>query len=286
MKTETILPLEKLVAATQKLYSPPLIYQRLNEAINHPRTSMQDIARIVSEDQGLTARLLKIANSPLYGFGRIDSIQRAITLIGTREIRDLALAIWVMLKAQDPSHQHLRLQYHWRHSIYCAAFARNIAFFLREPNIERFFVAGILHNLGRLIFCLTYPDKMTEVFAEALEGRAPLYLIERQIFGYTHAQLGGELLKKWQVPQTVHAMVTFHPQPLLSAAHKQGAAIIHLADFICQTLGYGPDPDMPAGTLDTEAIKVLSLPLKTYEQIIAQSDMQVRDLLAIFQDPA
>src|ERR671924_2002332 len=85
--------LERLVDETSTVYSLPFFYERLNEAINHPRSSVADIARIITEDQGLTARILKLANSPMFGyFAKVDSITKAVTIIGTQQLRDLALA--------------------------------------------------------------------------------------------------------------------------------------------------------------------------------------------------
>jgi len=114
-----------LIDRTSTVYSLPLFYERLNEAINHPRTSIDDIARIITEDQGLTARLLRLANSPMFGyFGNVGSINKAVTIIGTQQLRDLALAASVMGVFKGVPEELLSMATFWRHSIACGIIAR------------------------------------------------------------------------------------------------------------------------------------------------------------------
>ncbi len=285
MKADTRPSMQQLVDATAHLCSPPLIYQRLNEAINHPRTSIQQIARIISEDQGLTARLLKLANSPLFGFRKVDSIQRAVTLLGTREVRDLALAITLVGHLRNIGLKNeQRLKNHWRHSISCAVIARNLAFYLREPTVERFFVAGILHNIGRLILGVQLQDELDTAFQQAMTADLPLHLIEQRIFGFDHAALGTLLLESWNVPTTITRMVASHHQPTRTHLCGKDAAIIHLADLICQALGWGPDPGIPATPLDPKAWDLLALPIKALDAVISQSETQLVEIMKILED--
>lgn len=112
------LSLKELLRKTGPIYSLPLFYDRLNETINHPRSSLADIGKIISEDQGLTTRLLRLANSPIFGYhARIDSIPRALTLIGTQQLRDLALSISIMGTFKDIPEDLISMQSFWKHSI-------------------------------------------------------------------------------------------------------------------------------------------------------------------------
>jgi len=285
MKADTRPSMQQLVNSTSHLCSPPLIYQRLNEAINHPRTSIQQIARIISEDQGLTARLLKLANSPLFGFSKVDSIQRAATLLGTREVRDLALAVTLVghLRKVNLADEQ-RLKNHWRHSISCAVVARNFAFYLREPAVERFFVAGILHNIGRLVLCVQLPEDVETAFKQGMSSDLPLHLIEQKIFGFDHAALGALLLETWNVPNTITRMVAWHHQPTATHLCGKDAGIIHLADLVCQAFGWGPDPGIPATPLDPKAWDLLALPIKALDAVISQSEPQLVEIMNILED--
>ncbi len=279
MKTDLIPSLDRVVSATRSICSPPLIYNRLNETINHPRASIQDIARIISEDQGLTARLLRMANSPLYGFTRIDSISRAVTLIGTREIRDLVLALTITKSFQKIPENLLKLEEHWQHSVACAIISKNIAFYLREPNVERFFVAGILHDIGRLALCLVHPEAVRSIHERALHANQSLYVLEQKSLKFDHAKLGGALLKAWNIPDNISQPVAFHHQPSLSRSYKRDATIIHAADLICHSLAYGTNPRIPISRLDEKAWSELEFPLSGLETVVKQSDLQLEEIL-------
>jgi HD-like signal output (HDOD) protein len=247
---------------------------------------MQDIARIISEDQGLTARLLKIANSPLYGFNGVASIQRAVTLIGTREIRDLALAVSLVKTnfcAVQPDAER-RLRHHWRHSISCAVVARNIAFFLREADIDRFFVAGILHNIGRMLLWMSLPELAERAVTRAMSDKDPLHIIEQELLGFDHAKLGGALLESWNLPPGLARTASFHHQPAHPLSNTGDAAIIHLADLICQAFGWGPDLDIPMICLDEKSWELIDFPLNALVTVVTQSELQLHDILSILQD--
>src|SRR5208282_6509612 len=124
--------MEWLINETDTVYSLPLIYERLTEVINHPRSSIADITMIISEDQGLTARLLKLANSPLYGFfSKIDSIGMAATIIGTQQLQALALAVSVMEVFTGIPEELVCMKSFWQHSIACGTIARALAIYSR-----------------------------------------------------------------------------------------------------------------------------------------------------------
>lgn len=273
--------LSQLLEQTDKICSPPLIYLRLNEAINHPRTSVKDIGRIVSEDSGLTARILKIANSPIYGRSGVDSINRAITILGTRELRDVCLALHIV-KAFPHIPEHLfNIQTHWQHSIACGTIARNIAIYLREAAIERYFVAGILHDLGQMILCASAPQTIVQMLERIDTEEIPLDQMERQLLGFDHADLGGGLLKRWGVPANIAALVQFHHRPSQTEDYQRDATIIHLADIMAQALNYGLNAERVVTCLDTEAVDVIELPLNELETIIKQTNRQLDTILPI-----
>jgi HD-like signal output (HDOD) protein len=204
-----MITVEEILKDTIVLPSLPIIFNRLNEAVNNPRMSIADIGRIISEDVGLSARLLKIANSALYGFpAKIDTISRAVTIIGTQQLRDLALAT-VVLKIFKGIPPHLiHLEKFWLHSIACGITARILATYRRESNVERFFVAGMLHDVGRLLLCLKCPESMQECLMRAHEGGSTLVEVEKEVLGTDHAAVGGALVRHWSLPPSLEEVVT------------------------------------------------------------------------------
>ncbi len=281
MQTEALPTLTELISATQEISSPPLIYSRLNEAINHPRTSVNDIAKIISEDPGLTARVLKLANSPLYGPLQVDSINRAVTLIGTKEIRDIGLCLSLICSFPEVPEEDLCLHNHWRHSIACGVIAKNIAIFLHEPSVERFFVAGCLHDIGQMVLCSSVPRISRRNVEAAERQNMPLNEIEQEQFGFDHAFLGGELLRSWNIPENIAALVHYHHAPSQSRSHFYDAGIIHLADIVSQVFEYGSNTEKKVARLDRKAYAQLNISFNHSAEIIAQAEQQIDEIFSI-----
>ena len=276
---------EKIVARTRVVFSPPFIYNRLNEAINHPRTSVKDIAKIINEDQGLSVRLLKLANSPLFGyFAKVDTISRAVTIVGTQQLRDLALAAWVMGVFKGIPEDLMNMSMFWRHSIACGIFSRNLAAYLREPNVERFFVAGVLHDLGQLVMCVTIPETVAEMIGRSGAQQELHHLTERQELGFDHAELGGAFLKAWNLPMNIVEPVGFHHSPSRARKFPQETAIIHLAETLCQALDIGFSGERFVSPIEREAWDRLGIPANMLTDIIKQSEPQIEDIFAILAE--
>lgn len=271
--------LGELISNINSISSLPLIYNRLNDAINHPRTSVKDIAQIISEDPGLTARILKLANSTMYGFSGVDSISRAVTLIGTRELRDLALATSVLNNFPSIPDDLLNMEKYRQHSLACGAYARNIAVYLREPSIEKFFVAGILHDIGHLVMCAIVPDSV-RLICDRSEDNA-VCRVENDVLGFDHAAVGGELLTSWKIPRNISELVSFHHSPADCVQYPTGATIVHLAELTCLALGYCPDMEINIPPLDEIAYEKLKFPNGAIETIVQQTEGQLAEVFTI-----
>lgn len=267
--------LQQLVAETSGVCSPPLVYQQLTKTIEDPRSSVKDIVQIISEDQGLTARILRLANSPLYGLQKIESINRAVTMIGTKELRDLALAVCTMEAFPGISEEFLNMKKYWQHSIACGIIARNLAVYLRELSTERFFVAGILHDLGQLVVCTLLPETVKTLFVDCLSSDLPFPVLERRYFGFNHAELGAALLNSWNIPENIVEPVAWHHTPHKADKYLREAAIVHIADIICQSLGYGLNGEAYVTPLEPVAWDLLKIPVRAIAEIVKQSEDQI-----------
>ncbi|HEX9022923.1 MAG TPA: HDOD domain-containing protein [Geobacteraceae bacterium] len=279
--------MRRLVGETESVYSLPLIYERLTAVINHPRSSISDITRIISEDQGLSSRLLKLANSPLFGyFSRIDSIGMAATIIGTQQLQALALAVSVMEVFSGIPEEPVSMRSFWRHSIACAAIARALATYRREANVERIFAAGLLHDVGRLVMCSTIPEIVSEMIVTSRTREALLNDAEQTRLGFTHADLGGALLANWNIPLSITEPVACHHWPAGAGKYPVDAALIHLADIICKALDLGCSGENYVPPLDVPAWEALSIPVAALGPIISQVGPQLAETLAILGESA
>lgn len=274
--------LDRLVEETSTVYSLPLFYERLNEAINHPRCSTYDISRIITEDQGLTARLLRLANSPMFGcYAKVDSITKAVTIIGTQQLRDLALAASVMGIFKGIPEDLLNMASFWRHSIACGIIARALAVYRRESNVERLFVAGMLHDVGQVVLSAACPEVIRGLL-EAQRDTGMLYLeLERERLGFDHAELGGALLKKWKIPASIGEPVACHHNPGSAEHFRLETALIHLADTICQAMELGQGAEWGVPPLDGPAWERLGLSAHMLGTVLKQSESQIAETFAI-----
>lgn len=252
--------LSLLVKTVRDVPSPPAIFERLNFVINNPCSSIRDIEAVVREDTALAGRLMRLANSAYFGFpARVDTLSRAITLVGSRQLRDLALATSVINMFQGVSPEHITMESFWRHSVGCGLAARILASWRRETNPERYFVAGLLHDIGRMILFLKLADDMAGILDEAKATGELLYLCERKWLGFDHATVGGELLKSWNLPPEICAAVENHHQPLQAGVHKQAASLVHVADILMNGIACGSSGEHYVPPLDPDAWQLLGL---------------------------
>ncbi len=243
-----ISPPTALITANLNQLSLPDIAIRLNEMVNDPNCSIADIGELISQDAALSARLLKIVNSAFYGFpSKIDTISMAITIIGTRQLRDLVLATSVIGKFQQLPEGLISIDTFWYHNLTSAAATRIIASRLQIRNSERFFIAGLLHDIGKLVMYLTEPELSRKVLRRMQEPHEDITRLEIDAFGFDHATLGGELLRHWKLPESLIEPVSYHHHPAEAQHYPQETAAVSLANAIANTIEppYSADDDLP-----------------------------------------
>lgn len=279
--------LDLLVEETSTVYSLPLFYERLSETINHPRCSTYDISKIITEDQGLTARILRLANSPMFGcYAKVESITKAVTIIGTQQLRDLALAASVMGIFKGIPEELLNMASFWKHCVACGIIARTLAVYRREPNVERLFVAGMLHDVGQVVLAAARSE-VSRGLLETQRDTGRLYLeLEREQLGFDHAELGGALLKKWKIPSSIGEPVACHHNPGSAEQFRLEASLIHLADIICQSMELGQGAEYGVPPLNEAAWERLGLSPHVMGTVLKQSESQIAETFSILSGGA
>jgi HD-like signal output (HDOD) protein len=226
-----MLSLDKLIEKSASLGSLPAIVHRVFEAMDDPKSTAIQIGRVINEDPALTARLLKLVNSPFYGFAsKVDTVYRAIALIGHKELRSVVLAASAVKVFSGIPSELVNMQTFWRRSLYTAVVSRVLAAYRRESEIERFFIAGLLHDIGSLLLYLQAPDEISRAMARHQDEGVELWVAEREEMGFDHAEAGGSLLKKWSLPPLLCQAVRFHLYPDQSPeTYRDAALLVHLA---------------------------------------------------------
>ncbi|KHK02266.1 putative signal transduction protein [Desulfovibrio sp. TomC] len=262
------LSLEGLLRDEPKLVSPPEVYLRINDVLKDPASTVDDAAESIKHDPSLAAKLLRLVNSSYYARtmramrgrfpAKIDSLSRAVMVVGARQLATLALGVSVLPLFQDIPPQWVNMRLFWEHSVGCAAAAQAIAAATGRINAETAFVAGLLHDIGRIITFKQAVVHMGVAMRRAEVEAVPLFVVEREVIGFDHAALGGHLLQKWQFPANLEKMVRYH-HDLGEPLFIDEPAVIHLADIVATAMGWGGSGNRRVPPLDPAAWEALGL---------------------------
>lgn len=276
------LDMERLATEDLPMDAMPDVLARLAQIMENPSASPAEAADVIQCDPGLAAKLLKMVNSPLYGFPqRIDTISRAVTIIGVQQLSALALGVTVMGVFRSIPKALLDTRQFWRHSLACACGARALASALGLPNTERYFVGGLLHDVGLLFFFLHVPERARLVLEQVRASGESLQSVERRCLGADHSMAGGTLLAAWQLPESLVQAAACHHDPL-AAPVPQDATIVHVADFIAEALHFGSNGQSVLAPLNTAALDMLQVPPGVAAQVAARIEEQLSQLESIF----
>lgn len=219
-----------LAGEVSTLFSLPDLVIRACTVMESPSATADDLVEVIELDANLAATVLQLANSALYaGRGRIDSLARAVMLIGHNALRDLVLATAAVDVFQGIPKEFVDMSTFWENSTTCAVIARLIAGRGRQKEGESLFLAGLLHGVGRLVFYARRAEDYRDALALMEVTDLPLAEAERRLFGFSHAELGAALLEIWGLPERLHMPVRYQFAPDAAPAYLREAAILHLA---------------------------------------------------------
>ncbi len=208
--------IQELVKNASELVSLPEVALRVNELASDPNASADDMGKVISQDPALVARMLKIANSAYYGLStEVETINRAIAILGTNKIRDLVLSTAASDAFDGIPNTLITMQDFWHHSLYCGLLAQILAKKSRQLQAESLFIAGLLHDIGQLIMFNQLPQQSHEAILLLMEGPEELetHEAEQQVFGFNHMQVGAALIKSWKLAPVLEECVAFHHEP-------------------------------------------------------------------------
>lgn len=208
----------------------PDVAVRIKELIDDDTASMMDIAELINYDPGLTAQLLKIANSALYRFpSEIQTLNKAVQVIGTKSVYDLVTAYSVAKAFKNVDSDIIDLDRFWERSVCCSLMAKYLADALSLPESERLFVSGLLHNIGELVMVQAAPEIAT-FCSELTADNTPMKLQLRKL-GFTYADIGAELIQYWGIPESIWKPIQVQHFGLHSAQNKD-EKVIQLATIL------------------------------------------------------
>ncbi len=273
---------DTIVKHESELTSFPDIYFRIKEVLEDESASADQIAKVVSTDMSLSAKLIKLVNSPLYGFPQtIDSVSRAVTLVGGKELSTLALGISAINYFHDIPSELVDMKSFWRHSITCGIFSKLLAGTQNGLTPERFFIGGLLHDVGRLIMFKKLPYASTEAMLFARENSIPLVEAERSILEFCHTDISEPLLKSWKFPEGLSNMINYHHNPM-EFPNPLEPGIIHIADNLTNAMEVSRGGMYVLPGIDEDAWNLLGISASKLPEISAECAEQIDTILEAF----
>lgn len=282
--------LKSLVQNTRTLFSLPDVVVCINQLIDDPNAQIADLAEAILSDAGLAARLLRLANSAYYNpRRRVETISHAIILLGHQRLRDLVMATVAVSIFKGLPPELVNMDRFWLHSIRCGSAARRLAQLRQFRETEHFFIAGLLHGIGKLVLYSEYPERYREVLELAGEDESARIAAELRVFKFTYAELGAELLKSWQLYDHLYMAVAYHLDPArASTTYHLEATILHAAVQIANSMPAEASalPDAPVEqTIQNFAplAKLLGLKPELLDTLPAEIDLQAREVFKVIR---
>lgn len=277
--------LNELVEKVDEIPVFPQSVMKIIRLIEDPNTGAKDVEREIMKDQGLTAKILKLANSAYYGLSRnIKTVADATVLLGFQAVKSMVLATSVgkVLDKELPGYV-LGKEELWRQSQICAITSRVVAKRSRFPKADQAYTAGLLRDIGKVILDHYMSEQYEEIVKEVNRSEKSFVEVEQQVLGFDHGQVGARIAEKWHLPVELVEAIECHHTPELAKVNPKMTAMVHIADGIVMMMGLHLGIDGMSYCFSDDAMTLLNLDEQSIQEIMSE----VADLIAddgIFMD--
>jgi putative nucleotidyltransferase with HDIG domain len=276
--------LQNIIMTTRDLPAMPQVASKVLELSSDPHTSAQQLQQVISDDQAMTARILKIANSAMYSCSRkVKTLTEAIVMLGFNSIRSLVVtsAARNLYNTRNAT-TGLKERLLWEHSI-GVAFACRLLVQERMPALaEEAFLAGLMHDIGKLVLNLRVPGQFDEIVQLVYNDNRSFQQTEKEILGFDHAEVGARLVNKWNLSPVLEDTILNHHNLEAMSVDNPLLAFLDLGNKVCHQLGIGfvDEPDLDLN--HCLANQVLGLPPKTFEVVAVRLQETLETEMEIF----
>jgi HD-like signal output (HDOD) protein len=278
---------QELVQSCTTVFTLPEIYFRVRDVVDDPDSTMEDLADVLKLDPAISARLLRIVNSPLYGFPKqIDTISRAVNIVGMQAINDLVTATTVGRTFSGMPIQLMDASMFWRKSVLCALLAEKIAKSCGIEGSERFFIEGLLRDIGHLVLYQTIPQRAQSALIEAGYLGTSLTEVEQSNIGCDFAEVGAELIRSWGMPMQIEQAVRRQLSPNDAGEFILHASIVHLAGIVADYEELEPSRRPAEVPFNPHAITATGFVPANLPRLLGDARAELQDTLALIHPHA
>lgn len=276
----------ELVQSCTSIFTLPEIYFRVRDVVDDSDSTMDDLAAVLKLDPAISARLLRIVNSPMYGFPQqIDTITHAVNLLGTQAVSDLVTSTTIGRTFSGMPVQLMDVPRFWRKSVFCALLAGKIAKSCDIDDSERFFIEGLLRDIGHFVLYQTVPQRAQSALIEADYLDNSLAEVEQSNIGCDFAEVGAELIHSWGMPAQIEQAVRYQLSPSEAGDGALHASIVHLAGVIVDHEELEPNRRYEIVPFDPFAITTTQFKTPSLSALLIETHAQLQDTLALIHPP-
>lgn len=264
----------------------PEVTVKVVELVESPKSTAQDLHKVISTDPALCSRILKVVNSSFYGLpGQISSINRAIVMLGLNAVKNIAIAAsMAKLFRGGELGPNFSARDLWTHSNITAGTAKIIATQIKLGLADEAFLGGLIHDIGMMVEMQYDRAKLTEVIKNTgIDSKGvpamDMLAAEQQVFEATHQDFGTGLCERWKFPKSFAYVSGWHHRPMeLASENRTLPAVVYIADRLAAETGMGFRGDLLSVTLDPEVLDFLKLTKDAVDSIRNQVKAQAKDM--------
>lgn len=263
----------------------PSIYTKLNEVISDPNSNANDVSRIISQDQAAVSKILRAVNSPIYGFKKnISTISQSVVLLGFNEIKQLVLTLSVIDTFKGTENFKLLKPVElWKFSIATGIIAKIIAESKDSKELEKTFILGVLHGIGKLLFMKMLPELYEKVINYSFENKISTRETEIKIIGMHNSTAGRLLADRWHLPPEIKDVIKYHIIGDIDGKYNENVAIVHVSTIVADMLKLGNSGEFKDRYLNVSTFNKLNLEknffTKNLSRILAEYDEATKLIL-------
>ncbi len=267
---------------------PATVFEAI-QILRDPDASIEQLSQSIELDQSMTSKILRLVNSSFYGVsGKIGNVPQALVLLGFNTVRNTILSMSgfeVFLRGEKAKAGGFDLNGFWKHAVGTGIIAKVLAQSLRLPEPEDFFIAGLLHDIGKVVILRLFQSEFMEILR--LVEQEGLYILEaeKEILGFDHGYAGSCLAKKWNMPKKLKEAIALHHIPGSAEDDMKMPAVVHLADSLCRGLGVGHGGDILVPEIVPEALEILELEIDSIAGCLPEIDAEIEqaaDFMTLF----